>query len=155
MRRLAPLAIILSATSILLAGCASPTVEAPEAVAGIQPCNESITSAVETTIRTQVDAFGREDFPGAYEMAAPNFQAAVDLEEFEVVIREGFVPLMNVSSFTVSQCLWDPELDLVEIGMTLTTNSGVVGSLLYSLVLVPEGWRILGAVPNTQSRQGT
>jgi hypothetical protein len=79
----------------------------------------------------------------------------VGLEEFEDVIRDGFVPLLDVSSFTVSQCLWDSELDLVEIGMTLTTNSGGVGSLLYSLVLVPEGWRILGAVPNPQSPQGT
>jgi hypothetical protein len=88
-------------------------------------------------------------------MAAPDFQAAVNLQEFEEVIRDGFVPLMNVSSFTVSQCVWDPELDQVEIGMTLTTNSGVVGSLLYSLVLIPQGWRILGAVPNPQTQQGT
>jgi hypothetical protein len=154
MRRLAALATILSGTSILLAGCAAPAGQAP-AVEGIQPCDAAVTSAVETTIRTQVDAFGREDFAGAYEMAAPDFQEAVGLEEFEDVIRDGFVPLLDVSSFTVSQCLWDSELDLVEIGMTLTTNSGVVGSLLYSLVLVPEGWRILGAVPNPQSPQGT
>jgi hypothetical protein len=154
MPRLAPLATILSGTSILLAGCAAPAGE-ESTVEGIQPCDDTVTSAVETTIRTQVDAFGREDFPSAYEMAAPDFREAVGIEEFEDVIRDGFVPLLDVSSFTVSQCLWDSELDLVEIGMTLTTNSGVVGSLLYSLVLVPEGWRILGAVPNPQSPQGT
>jgi hypothetical protein len=154
MPRLAALATILSGTSILLAGCATPAGEA-SAVGGIQPCNDSITSAVETTIRTQVDAFGREDFPAAYAMAAPDFQGAVGLEEFEEVIRDGFVPLMNVSSFSVSQCVYDPGLDQVEIGMTVTTTTGVVGSLLYSLVLVPEGWRILGAVPNPQSPQGT
>ena len=141
--------------ALLLAGCTTPASETPVALEGIQPCDESTISAVETTIRTQVDAFGREDFPGAYEMAAPDFQAAVNLQEFEEVIRNGFVPLMNVSSFTVSQCVWDPELDQVEIGMTLTTNSGVVGSLLYSLVLIPQGWRILGAVPNPQTQQGT
>lgn len=141
--------------ALLLAGCTAPASEAPVALEGIQPCDESTMSAVETTIRTQVDAFGRADFPSAYEMAAPDFQAAVNLQEFEEVIRDGFVPLMNVSSFTVSQCVWDPELDQVEIGMTLTTNSGVVGSLLYSLVLIPQGWRILGAVPNPQTQQGT
>lgn len=141
--------------ALLLAGCTTPPSEAPVALEGVQPCDESTISAVETTIRTQVDAFGREDFPSAYEMAAPDFQAAVNLQEFEEVIRDGFVPLMNVSSFTVSQCVWDPELDQVEIGMTLTTNSGVVGWLLYSLVLVPQGWRILGAVPNPQTQQGT
>ena len=141
--------------ALVLAGCNAPVAEAPVALEGIQPCDESTLSGVETTIRTQVDAFGREDFPSAYDMAAPDFQAAVDLEEFEDVIRSGFVPLMNVASFSVSQCVWDPELDRVETGMTLTTNSGVVGSLRYSLVLVPEGWRILGAVPNSQSQQGT
>jgi hypothetical protein len=141
--------------ALLLAGCTTPASETPVALEGIQPCDESTISAVETTIRTQVDAFGREDFPGAYEMAAPDFQAAVNLQEFEEVIRNGFVPLMNVSSFTVSQCVWDPELDQAEIGMTLTTDSGVVGSLLYSLVLIPQGWRILGAVPNPQTQQGT
>jgi len=154
MPRLAPLATILGGTTLLVAGCAPPAGEA-SMVEGIQPCDDTIAGAVETTIRTQVDAFGREDFSGAYDMAAPDFQQAVGLEEFEDVIRDGFVPLLDVSSFTVSQCLWDSELDLVEIGMTLTTNSGGVGSLLYSLVLVPEGWRILGAVPNPQSPQGT
>ncbi|MCF8550174.1 MAG: DUF4864 domain-containing protein [Pontimonas sp.] len=141
--------------ALIMAGCATPVAEEPVAVEGIQPCDESTLSGVETTIGTQVDAFGREDFPSAYDMAAPDFQAAVNLEEFEDVIRSGFVPLMNVESFSVSQCVWDPELDRVETGMTLTTNSGVVGSLRYSLVLVPEGWRILGAVPNPQSQQGT
>lgn len=141
--------------ALIMAGCATPVAEEPVALEGIQPCDESTLSGVETTIRTQVDAFGREDFPSAYDMAAPDFQAAVNLEEFEDVIRNGFVPLMNVASFSVSQCVWDPGLDRVETGMTLTTNSGVVGSLRYSLVLVPEGWRILGAVPNPQSQQGT
>jgi hypothetical protein len=37
----------------------------------------------------------------------------------------------------------------------VTTTTGVVGSLLYSLVLVPEGWRIMGAIPNPQTQQGT
>ncbi len=141
--------------TLVLAGCGTPVNEAPVALEGIQPCDDTTLSGVETTIRTQVEAFGREDFPSAYEMAAPDFQAAVNLEEFEDVIRNGFVPLMNVASFSVSQCVWDPELDRVETGMTLTTNSGIVGSLRYSLVLVPEGWRILGAVPNPQSQQGT
>ncbi len=146
---------ILGFLALVLAGCSTPIAEEPAVLEGIQPCDDSTLSGVETTIRTQVDAFGREDFPSAYDMAAPDFQAAVNLEEFEDVIRSGFVPLMNVGSFTVSQCVWDPALDRVETGMTLTTNSGVVGSLRYSLVLVPEGWRILGAVPNSQSQQGT
>jgi hypothetical protein len=145
----------LGVMALLLAGCTAPASEETVALEGIQPCDESTSNAVETTIRTQVDAFGREDFPTAYEMAAPDFQATLNLEEFEAVIRNGFVPLMNVSSFTVSQCVWDPERDRVETGMTLTTNTGVVGSLRYSLVLVPDGWRILGAVPNPQSQQGT
>ena len=151
----ASVAATMGSFALIMAGCATPVAEEPVAPEGIQPCDESTLSGVETTIRTQVDAFGREDFPSAYDMAAPDFQAAVNLEEFEDVIRSGFVPLMNVASFSVSQCLWDPELDRVETGMTLTTNSGVVGSLRYSLILVPEGWRILGAVPNPQSQQGT
>lgn len=151
----ASVAATIGCLALIMAGCATPVAEEPVALEGAQPCDESTLSAVETTIRTQVDAFGREDFPSAYEMAAPDFQAAVNLQEFEDVIRSGFVPLMNVASFSVSQCVWDPALDRVETGMTLTTNSGVVGSLLYSLVLVPEGWRILGAVPNPQSQQGT
>lgn len=151
----ASVAATIGFLALIMAGCATPVAEEPVALEGIQPCDESTLSGVETTIRTQVDAFGREDFPSAYDMAAPDFQAAVNLEEFEDVIRSGFVPLMNVASFSVSQCVWDPELDRVETGMTLTTNSGVVGSLRYSLVLVPEGWRILGAVPNPQSQQGT
>ena len=145
----------LSAMSLVFAGCAAPVTEVPVALEGIQPCDDSIASAVEATISTQVDAFGREDFPAAYAMAAPDFQAAIGLEEFEEVIRDGFVPLMNVSSFSVSQCVYDPGLDQVEIGMTVTTTTGVVGSLLYSLVLVPEGWRIMGAIPNPQTQQGT
>lgn len=142
-------------TAVLLAACSAPPPNTAVPTEGIQPCDAALTSAVEATIDTQITAFGREDFPAAYEMAAPDFRAAISLVEFEEVIRDGFVPLMNVESFTVSQCVWDPEADQVEIGMTLTTTTGIVGSLLYSLVLVPEGWRIMGAVPNPQAQQGT
>ena len=145
----------ISVLSLLLAGCAAPATEAPLAVEGLQACEATIESAVEDSIGAQVDAFGREDFSAAYDMAAPDFQSEVSLEEFEGVIRDGFVPLMNVASFSVSQCLYDPAKARVEISMTLVTASGVAGSLRYSLVSVPQGWRILGAVPNPQSQQAS
>ena len=147
--------VATAVTAVLLGACSAPPSDRAVPLEGIQPCDAALTSAVEATIDTQITAFGREDFPAAYEMAAPDFRAAISLVEFEEVIRDGFVPLMNVESFTVSQCVWDRKLDQVEIGMTLTTTTGVVGSLLYSLVLVPEGWRIMGAVPNPQEQQGT
>ena len=145
----------ITVLSFLLAGCQAPLSEAPLAVEGFQACEAIIESAVEDTIGSQVEAFGREDFPAAYDMAAPDFQSTVSLEEFEGVIRDGFVPLMNVASFSVSQCLYDPAKARVEISMTLVTASGVAGSLRYSLVSVPQGWRILGAVANPQSAQAS
>ena len=155
MTTLARRAASISVLSLLLAGCQAPISEAPLAVEGFQACDATIESAVQDTIGTQVEAFGREDFPAAYDMAAPDFQSTVSLEEFEGVIRDAFVPLLSVDSFSVSQCVHDPAQALVEITMTLVTTSGAPGSLRYSLVSVPQGWRILGAVANPQSAQAS
>jgi hypothetical protein len=150
---------------VLLAGCSGVAPggmtlpgddETPaQAIEGIQPCDIQIEGAIEETIRRQVDAFGQGDFAGAYAMAAPEFQSSITLVEFERLIKNGFQPLLNVSTFSVSQCLYDQALERAEISMTLVTSTDVVGTLRYLLVLGSEGWRILAAVPSNQESLGT
>lgn len=124
-------------------------------VPGLQPCDVATESAVGETIGTQIEALQAEDFRVAYLLAAPDFQAGISLEAFELIIRQGFPSLLEAASFTLSDCLVDPSRSLAETTVTLRTADQEVLTLRYLVTEVPEGWRILGAEPIAPVTLGT
>jgi hypothetical protein len=107
-----------------------PTESAPE------PCEDLVFQRAQTTIRSQQDALGNDDFQAAWGFASPSFRSSVTVDAFQGII-EGTYPFL----------LDNPELRFVECqrqGETAFLQVEVAGSptvvMVYRVVLNEDVW---------------
>lgn len=159
----AVLALILAVT----AGCATtgPDVGAPDAAgpADAPPqdaplpdappsdtdpvppldCDEAVRAAVGEVVAAQLGALGAGDLAGAYGFASESFRAAVPLERFEVIIRDGYAALLTLERHELLDCRSDGSRTAAVVG--IVADDGTPALLAYDLVLEGPGWRVRGA----------
>jgi len=130
MRRFAfLLAVILGAARV---GCADEA----------KPSADAMKKKLHAVIRSQLEAFRRDDYPAAYVFAAPGIKSQFPAEAFEKMVRASY-PLIAKSTAAVFGLTIDD-------GKTAVVTVRVVGqakkaaSYQYLLERVGEEWRIAG-----------
>jgi hypothetical protein len=100
-------------------------------------------SGIESTIRSQIDAFLADDFTTAFTFAAPNIKGMFRTpENFGAMVRNGYPMVYRPSSVRM--------LDLREVAGALwqrvlvTDSEGRTHMLDYQMLQTPEGWQING-----------
>ena len=130
MRRFAfLLAVILGAARV---GCADEA----------KPSADAMKKKLHAVIRSQLEAFRRDDYPVAYVFAAPGIKSQFPAEAFEKMVRASY-PLIAKSTEAAFGLTIDD-------GKTAVVTVRVVGqakkaaSYQYLLERVREEWRIAG-----------
>ena len=122
---------------LVLAGTATAQTLPP----GITPTDRT---AIETTIRSQLDSFQHDDAPGAYAFAAPSIQRIFpDPETFIDMVRRGYPPIYRPRSTEFSE-LALRDGDLIQ-EVELVGPDGRPALALYTMERAPDGrWLIAG-----------
>ncbi len=131
MRALLPCIVWLS---LLLTGGAARALE------------EADRQAIQRTIERQIEAFRRDDAPGAYAFAAPSIQRMFpDDQGFLAMVRQGYKPVYRQRSLSFGETRDAPDGPLQAV--RLQDEDGVDWLAIYSLERQPDGsWRIAGCV---------
>jgi hypothetical protein len=106
-------------------------------------CDTAIRADVAAVVTGQLEAFGDGDLARAHGFASEAFRAAVPLERFEVLIREGYSALLAIERFELLECRSDGSRTAAIVGVV--ASDGAPALLAYDLVLEPVGWRVRGA----------
>lgn len=111
-------------------------------------------TAIETTIRGQLDSFQRDDAPGAYAFAAPSIQRMFpDPATFIDMVRRGYPPVYRPRSTEFSE-LALRDGDLVQ-EVELVGPDGRPALALYTMERAPDGrWLISGCALVASVRLG-
>ncbi len=93
-------------------------------------------------IRSQLDAFNREDYRAAYHCAAPEIQAQFSLPEFRRMVKEGYPAIARSHSASFGR----PQVrgSTAVVPVTVTGPEGVAVRYLYSMRQERKEWRIAG-----------
>jgi hypothetical protein len=96
---------------------------------------------IESTIRSQIDAFLQDDFPTAFTFASPTIRTMFGTpDNFGRMVREGYPMVWRPAEVRM--------LELREVGGALwqrvmvTDQSGRTHLLDYQMVPGPDGWQI-------------
>ncbi len=108
------------------------------------PAQAQDTTAIRSVIQSQLDAFQRDDAPGAFALASPDIQGLFGSpERFLSMVRMGYPPVYRARRATFQE--------LAHIGPTLIQPVLIVGAdggmvlALYAMEQQPDGsWRIDG-----------
>lgn len=106
-------------------------------------CDAAVRADVEAVVDGQLAAFGDGDLERAHGFATEAFRAAVPLERFEVIIRDGYSALLAIERHELLECRSDGSRTAAIVGVVAT--DGAPALLAYDLVLEPVGWRVRGA----------
>lgn len=127
---------------VLVAGCASSATDATPTEPAIGgTCPAEVSTAAAATIRAQQVAFASGDFAKARSYASAEFQAIIEVPQFEeiIVTRYGF--LLDDPGLEFLTC------DLVDAQARMSVRVSVSPERMMTYRLVREGadWRIDGA----------
>jgi hypothetical protein len=106
-------------------------------------CDDDVLGGVGATIGGQLAAFADGDFVRAYGFASQGFRGTVPLEAFEVIVRDGYAALLDLTSHEVLECRTDGRRAAVLVGVV--DAAGTPSLMSYDLVRESDGWRIQGA----------
>jgi hypothetical protein len=109
-----------------------------------QATSEADKSAIQSTIRNQLEAFKRDDGAAAYSFAAPNVQAVFPtVDSFMAMVKQGYQPVYRPQSYAFR--------DLEVMDGRLSQTVEIVGpdnefwTAVYTVEKQPDGvWRITG-----------
>lgn len=122
----------------------SPEDSANPLVGGFRECEPSEVTEVFEVVSGQAEALGQGDFAAAYQYASPVFRLGVTEAAFEQLITSSYRPLIEATRLEVTQCVIDPEREVVSLDVRVTSDAGV-WTLLYLIEGTEEGWRVGGA----------
>ena len=149
MIRAALLALVLAGT-VAPVWTASPAWAQEALPPGVSTADQA---AIRSVIGRQLDAFRRDDAPGAYAFAAPSIQRLFpDAEVFIGMVRRGYAPVYRPRSVEFTGLgLRDGEL-VQEV--ELIGPDGEAALALYTMVRDGNGWKIAGCALARSARVG-
>ena len=109
------------------------------------PCSEEAAAGIETTISSQIQAFGADDFELAHSFASETFRARVSVEEFIFIIQSSYGPLIETSELAFSNCVTDSEETVGIIDARFIQGVNDVYALRYLISNGAAGWKVEGA----------
>jgi len=116
--------------------------------------SDSDRSAVQGVIRQQLDAFRRDDAPGAFALASPGIQQMmIDPDHFLAIVRHAYQPVYapRAVEFTTLSDDTGAVVQMVE----LIGPDGMAYTAVYSMEREDDGtWRISGCVLLESKRTG-
>ncbi len=109
-----------------------------------QATSDADKSAIQSTIRNQLEAFKRDDGATAYSFAAPNVQAVFpSVDSFMAMVKQGYQPVYRPQSYAFR------DLEMTDGRLSQTVE--IVGpdndfwTAVYTVEKQPDGvWRITG-----------
>lgn len=117
--------------------------EAQEATPG--PCSSEAAAGIESTISSQISAFGTGDFELAHSYASETFRSRVSVEEFIFIIESSYGPLIETSELAFSNCVTDSAETVGIVDARFIQGSNDVYSLRYLMSNGDDGWKVEGA----------
>lgn len=102
-------------------------------------------SAIQKTIETQLNAFASDDFPTAYEQAAPIVKMAFPTtEQFMTMVKKGYTPVYRNTSRNFGQIFAD-QAGRPTMRVVLTAEDGKRYEAIYAMQKQDDGtWKIAG-----------
>jgi hypothetical protein len=105
--------------------------------AGVTQAAEDVTAG-QTIIRSQEEAFGRDDASAAYTFASPGIQARFhDPETFMSMVRSGYAPVYRHRSFEFGEA--KTANGTIQQEVHIIDANGVAWEALYTLEPQPDG----------------
>ena len=105
--------------------------------AGVTQAAEDV-AAGQTVIRSQEEAFGRDDAPAAYTFASPGIQQRFhDPETFMSMVRNGYTPVYRHRSFEFGEA--KTANGTIQQEVHIVDANGVAWEALYTLEPQPDG----------------
>ena len=100
-------------------------------------CAADDVAAAQKVIRSQVEAFGRDDAATAYSHAAPSIQEVFPQDIFMAMVRGSYAPVYRHKSFEFGEArVADGK---IAQRVRIVDAEGVVWEALYTLELQPDG----------------
>lgn len=124
----------------------TPTESEPDAPENTpSPCSSEAAAQIESTISSQISAFGVGDFELAHSYASETFRAQVSVEEFIFIIESSYGPLIETSELAFSNCLADSSETVGIIDARFIQGTNDVYALRYLMSNGEDGWKVEGA----------
>lgn len=99
--------------------------------------------AIEGVIQSQIEAFGADDFEGAFAYASPGIrQFFGSTARFRAMVQQGYP--MVIAPDRVEFLDQAPFEGAVMQSVLITDRNGVQHGLLYQMIPTPDGWQING-----------
>ncbi|HXO70991.1 MAG TPA: DUF4864 domain-containing protein [Bradyrhizobium sp.] len=113
---------------------------------GAPACAADDVAAAQSVIRSQEQAFGRDDFAAAYSYAAPAIQSIFpDTEAFMAMVRNSYAPVYRHKSFEFGEARAAD--GKIAQRVHILDAEGVPWEALYTLEVQPDGsLKITGCV---------
>lgn len=100
-------------------------------------------AGIETTIRSQIDAFLADDFATAFTFAAPNIKGIFRTpENFGAMVRNGYPMVYRPASVRMLELR--EEAGSLRQKVMVTDAEGRSHILEYQMLTTPDGWQING-----------
>ncbi len=123
-------------------------------------CSSTVKRNTFTTINEQRKALVKLDFSSAIAFSSASFRSSVSLENFSLIIKQGYSFLINSKSLQVNECQqMDQEIRLA-VTVTATSNKSydmiyILQSQLKNQLLAPNktGYGISSAISSTKQPQ--
>jgi hypothetical protein len=96
---------------------------------------------IKSVIQKQLEAFSAGDYEGAYQYASRNIQSALSLEEFEVMVRNGFPQMTNSRRTAFGRIVLSKDGTRAEAIVHVTGTDHVTIIARYELVREALGWK--------------
>jgi hypothetical protein len=128
--------------ALLLAICLGGAAAQERALA--QASSNIDTSGIQTTIRSQLEAFKADDGPAAYAYAAPNVREIFPTAEaFMTMVKRAYQPVYRQRSYTFGKI--EERSGVIVQAVEILGTDGEYWTALYSLARQADGsWKITG-----------
>lgn len=106
------------------------------------PSRGEIRLALVASVNRQLEALRREDFEGAWELAARPLRQHMPVADFERMVKSGFAIMTQAHQVDIGQVFNNQEVGFVDVRLVSRES----GTAYYSYYLVAgrEGWLISG-----------
>ncbi len=106
---------------------------------------DSVSAAITSTVKQQMEAIREGDYDRAYSFAAPGLQRGSDRKRFEAMIRRDYPVVAQNTDFSLGDIVHDD--DSAAVNVVVSDATGRVVYYQYRLGLEKDGWRVQGVAP--------
>jgi hypothetical protein len=102
--------------------------------------------AAQAAIRSQLDAFSRDDYPAAYAFASREIQEQFPLTQFRQMVERGYPQIARSRAALFGDPMFHEEY--VSVPVSVTGQDGVTAHVIYSMRREQDRWRVAAVLLN-------